>query len=59
MTTDEYEAEIRRLNQFILAVSERLYLAAEVLSILAERKERKNVSTTAHLPHLEVPRTPA
>jgi hypothetical protein len=36
--------EIERLHAFILQVSERLFLAAEVLSILAEKKRNENGS---------------
>lgn len=37
----DYEAEIARLHDFVLQVSQRLFLAAEVLSILAERKKSR------------------
>jgi len=40
-STAELEAEIERLHAFILRVSERLFLAAEVLSIKAEKKEKR------------------
>ena len=33
----ELESEVERLHEFILRVADHLYLAAEVLSILAER----------------------
>lgn len=32
--------EERRLHEFILRLAEKLFLAAEVLSILAERKKK-------------------
>ncbi len=35
------EREVSRLKAFALQISERLFLAAEVLSIKAERKERR------------------
>ena len=38
----ERDAEIARLHEFTLAVAERLYAAAEVLSVKAEKKERRN-----------------
>ena len=45
-------AEIHRLHCFILSVSERLYLAAEVLSIVAERRKKmsrgENLATCHH-----------
>lgn len=47
MTSDEYEAEIERLHAMVLAVSQRLFLAAEVLSIRAERKKKAEVDAPA------------
>jgi hypothetical protein len=39
MTEEEYEEEIKRLHEFIKRLANRLYLASEVLSIRAEKKE--------------------
>jgi hypothetical protein len=36
------QSEIARLHAFILQVSERLYLAASVLAVRAERREKRN-----------------
>lgn len=41
MTEDEYKQEIARLHDFTQRLAQRLYLAAEVLSIVAERKTKK------------------
>lgn len=43
---EAYEAEIRHLHEFILQVADRLFLAAEVLSIKAERKGDRNKTAT-------------
>ncbi|MFI5113511.1 MAG: hypothetical protein ACHP7J_00100 [Terriglobales bacterium] len=39
MTLPEAEAEIRRLHHFTLRLAERLFLAAECLSRVAEKRE--------------------
>lgn len=40
MTTDQYAAEVARLNAFILRLAERLFLAAEILARLAEKRKK-------------------
>lgn len=52
MTSEEYEAEIARrdeevlrLHAFILQVAQRLFLAAEVLAIRAEKRKVKSQVT--------------
>jgi hypothetical protein len=45
MTAGDYEAEIRLLHGFILQLAGRLAAASEVLSVLAERKQMRPVTT--------------
>lgn len=47
MSSDEYEAEIERLHAMVLAVSQRLFLAAEVLGMRAERKNKAEANAPA------------
>ena len=41
MTSGEYEAEIARLHAFTMRLAEHLAAASEVLSNLAERKDKR------------------
>ena len=47
MTEMEYEAEVARLHAFTMLVATRLAAASEVLSILAERKDKRTVEAPA------------
>ena len=38
---NELEAEVARLQEFTLTLANRLFLAAEVLSIVAEKKDKR------------------
>jgi hypothetical protein len=43
IAADEYEAEIARLKALILALAEKLFLAAEVLANRAERRQKRQI----------------
>jgi len=47
VSDDEYKAEVERLRKFALAISQRLFLAAEVLARNAERKTKKAEAVTS------------
>ncbi len=44
------QCEVVRLKELALQIAERLYLAAEVLAIKAERKDRRNLDNALDLP---------
>ncbi len=47
---EQLKEENRRLHDFVLSVSQRLFLAAEVLSIKAEKKSKTNTPSPRSSP---------
>lgn len=45
MRPEEYEAEVARLHAFAMQLAQRLAAASEVLSIRAERKDKRAIET--------------
>lgn len=48
MSEEDYKAEIARLHEFTRRLAQRLFLAAEVLAMRAEKRTRNATTDTDH-----------